>query len=375
MTVAARADSPLMEIDLDRLAGNWQTVRDRYTGAALGAVVKCNAYGLGLEPVVATLSHRGCRQYWTLGYDEACRVRALAPAAEVFVLTGLRGASARDCRTQRLIPVLNDLDEIAQARRAGALTVAIALDTGLGRLGLRPEAVALLAKQGLAPLRVRAWITQPASFSAPEGADGQNLHDRFLDLIAPLPRAARSLAISASVFTCPEHHLDMARVGSALYGVDTSPSLDLPLLPVASLRAPVLQVADLPAGADIGYDRQFRCPGPMRVATLGIGYAHGLPYALMSRGAVYFGPYRAPVVGGVSMGLIGVDVTGLPVDLAIPGRWAEIFGEHQRLETLAALAGLPANAMLIATATGCGRRYHAARPDQPFASRLSESLP
>ncbi|MGB3277466.1 MAG: alanine racemase [Castellaniella sp.] len=375
MTVAVYADSPLMEIDLDRLASNWQTVRDRYTGDDLGAVVKCNAYGLGLEPVVAMLSSRGCRQYWVLGYDEACRVRALAPAAEIFVLNGLRGASARDCRAQRLIPVLNDLDEIAQARRAGALTVAIALDTGLGRLGLRPEAIARLAAQGLAPLRVRAWITQPASFSSPEGPERQSLRDRFLDLIAPLPRAARSLAISASIFECPGHHLDMARVGSALYGVNTTPSQALPLLPVARLRAPVLQVADLPAGAGIGYDQQFRCPGPMRIATLGIGYAHGLPYALMNRGAAYFGPHRAPIVGGISMGLTSVDVTGLPARLAVPGQWAEMFGEHQRLETLAALAGLPANALLIATAAGCGRRYHAAHPDPSLVSRLSESLP
>ena len=129
MNATAHADSPVMDIDLARLAGNWRTVRGRYTGNDLGAVVKCNAYGLGLEPVVNTLSAQGCLQYWALGYDEACRVRALAPAAEVFILNGLRGASARDCHIQRLIPVLNDLDEIAQARRAGALTVAVAVST------------------------------------------------------------------------------------------------------------------------------------------------------------------------------------------------------------------------------------------------------
>ncbi len=375
MNATAHADSPVMDIDLARLAGNWRTVRGRYTGNDLGAVVKCNAYGLGLEPVVNTLSAQGCLQYWALGYDEACRVRALAPAAEVFILNGLRGASARDCHIQRLIPVLNDLDEIAQARRAGALTVAVALDTGLGRLGLRPEAVARLAAQDLSPLRVRAWITQPSSFSRPESPDRLNPHDRFLALIAPLPAASRSLAISASVFACPGHHLDMARVGSALYGVDTTPSRTLPLKPVASVHAPVLRVADLPAGAEIGYDQQFRCPAPMRIATLGIGYAHGLPYALMNRGAVYFGPHRAPIVGGISMGLTSVDVSGLPHRLTAPGQWAEVFGEQQRLETLADIAGLPANALLSATAAGCGRRYHALHPEQPLASRLSESLP
>ena len=357
MNATVHADSPGMDIDLARLVDNWRIVRGRYTGNDLGAVVKCNAYGLGLEPVVNTLSAQGCLQYWALGYDEACRVRALAPAAEVFILNGLRGASARDCHVQRLIPVLNDLDEIAQARRAGALTVAVALDTGLGRLGLRPEAVARLAAQDLSPLRVRAWITQPASFSSPESPDRLNPHDRFLALVAPLPAASRSLAISASVFAFPGHHLDMARVGSALYGVDTTPSRTLPLKPVASVHAPVLRVADLPAGAEIGYDQQFRCPAPMRIATLGIGYAHGLPYALMNRGAVYFGPHRAPIVGGISMGLTSVDVSGLPPRLTAPGQWAEVFGEQQRLETLADIAGLPANVLLSATAAGCGRRY------------------
>lgn len=376
MSVSIPADAPLMEIDLDRLAGNWRTVRGRYTGVDLGAVVKCDAYGLGLEPVVTTLSSLGCSQYWTLDVDEARRVRACAPEAEVFVLTGLCGASPQVFRDACLIPVLNSLDEITQACESGALTVAIALDTGLGRLGLRTETVRDLAARGLGGLRVRAWVTQPASFSAPEGEGGQDLHSRFLDLIAPLPQAARSLAISASVFSRPEYHLDMARVGSALYGVDTTPSRALPLRPVASLHAPVLRVADLPAGAGIGYDGQFRCPKSMRVATLGIGYAHGLPYALMNRGAVRFGAHAAPIVGGVSMGLTSVDVTGLPDGLVVPGARAEIFGEHQRLEALAAEVGLPANALLSAIAAVCRKRYHALRPGQPVAASPSEeSLP
>jgi alanine racemase len=375
VTAAVQADAPSMEIDLCRLGENWRTVRGRYTGAELGAVVKCDAYGLGLDPVVAALSAQGCRQYWTLDFDEARRARALAPQAEIFVLDGLRGAPARAFREWRLIPVLNDPDEIALAARAAPLTVAIALDTGLGRLGLRPEAVRALAARGLDGLRVRAWVTQPASFNAPEGPESQGLYDRFLDLTAPLPRAARSLAISASVFARPEHHLDMARVGSALYGVDTTPGRALPLRPVARLDAPVLQVAELPAGAGIGYDGQFRCPRPMRVATLGIGYAHGLPYALMNRGAVRFGAHAAPIVGGISMGLTSVDVTGLPLHLAVPGARAEIFGDRQRIEDLAARAGLPANALLSLAAAVCRKRYHGLRPDQPLASSLSESLP
>jgi len=167
----------------------------------------------------------------------------------------------------------------------------------------------------------------------------------------------------------------MARVGSALYGVDTSPERKLPLLPVARLDAPVLQLADLPAGAGIGYDAQYRCPRPMRVATLGIGYAHGLPYALMNRGSVRFGVHAAPIVGGISMGLTSVDVTGLPAHLVVPGARAELFGDGQRLEDLAAQAGLPANALLSLTATVCRKRYHGLRPDQPLASSLSESLP
>jgi alanine racemase len=375
VTAAASADTPLVDIDLGRLAANWRIVRGRYIGAELGAVVKCDAYGLGLDPVVTTLSAQGCGQYWTLDFDEARRVRALAPAAEIFVLDGLRGASPQAFRDSRLIPVLNAPDEIDRARDSGALTVAIALDTGLGRLGLRPEAVRDLAARGPGGLRVRAWITQPASFSAPEGPGSQDLYDRFLALTAPLPRAARSLAISASVFSRPEHHLDMARVGSALYGVDTTPARALPLRPVARLDASVLQVADLPAGAGIGYDGQFRCPKPMRVATLGIGYAHGLPYALMNRGAVRFGEYAAPIVGGISMGLTSVDVTGLPAGLAVPGARAEIFGDRQRVEDLAAQAGLPANVLLGLAAAVCRKRYHAPRPDQPLASSLSESLP
>ena len=375
MTVAVHADVPVVEIDLGRLASNWQTVRQRYTGPDLGAVVKCDAYGLGLDAVVNTLAAQGCRQFWVLDFAEGCRVRALASGAEVFVLDGLRGASVQQFRDWRLVPVLNTLDEIRQAAAGGPLTACVALDTGLGRLGLQADAIPALAACGLGPLRIRAWITQPASFSTPDGPESQGLHDRFLELLAPLPPAACSRAISASIFARSDHHLDMARSGSALYGVDTTPARSLPLQPVARLDAPVLQVAELPAGATIGYDAQYRCPRPMRVATLGIGYAHGLPYALMNRGAVYFGPHAAPIVGGISMGLTSVDVTGLPVPLTAPGTRAEIFGDRQRLEHLAGQAGVPANALLSLAAAVCHKRYHGLRPDQPLDSRLSESLP
>src|SRR5207249_4127611 len=107
--------------------------------------------------------------------------------------------------------------------------------------------------------------------------------------------------------------LTLARPGLLLYGYNPDPrGATLPVRPVLALKSRVIDVRDVPAGGTVGYGRAWRAAAPARVATLGIGYADGLPRAASNRGQVLVRGRRAPIAGRVSMDLTTIDVTAIP---------------------------------------------------------------
>ena len=178
-----------------------------------------------------------------------------------------------------------------------------------------------------------------------------------LQWTARLPAAARSIATSSSVFAGQKWHFEHVRVGSALWGVPTSERIQVPLRPVARLHASVLRVADVAAGTEVGYAGGYIAPRDCRIATVAMGYGDGLPFQGMERCALWLAGRPAPIVGGVAMGLLSVDVTDFAPDQVRPGMWAEIYGDQQRVEHLAAAAGLASNALLVPTARQARRCY------------------
>ena len=296
------ADHPVLEVDLDAIALNWRAVERAYSGTRIGAVVKRNAYGLGIERIVPWLFQLGCADFWVATLDEGVALRALLGArrARIFVLHGLGGVTPLTHAEHGLIPVLADLGELALARRVAAvrampLAVAVHLDTGLTRLGLDAAQVSALCQDptAFAGLDLQAWVTQLGRFQDPDAPECIEQRTRFFEWTAELPPAERSLSTSSCVFADVRWHLDHARVGSALYGVETAPANLQGFAPVATLRAPVLRVAEVAAGAEVGY-------------------GHGLPIHLGDRGSVVLAGQTVPIVGGVSMGMITADVSTLP---------------------------------------------------------------
>lgn len=373
-------DRPTVTIDLSAIRHNWHAVARRYTGPRLGAVVKNDAYGLGADRVVPLLAQLGCQDFWVDHVDAALTIRQLAPASRVFVLNGLAGSNAARCRADALVPVLVDEREVAQAsdeaRRSGPLKVAIHLDSGLSRVGLDAAAVSRLIDQPalLRGLDVVAWVTHLGRFADPDATENIEQRERFLAWTDRLPPAPRSIATSSCVFADRSWHLDIARVGSALYGVDTTPSMPQGLRPAVTLSAPVLRVAKVPAGTEIGYAGSFRTQHACTMATLAIGYGDGLPFALANCGQVALAGGMVPVVGGVSMGLVSVDVTALGEGRVQPGMHATLFGPGVRLEQVAAAARVAPNALLVACASQARRRYvdDALTQDMAMTARESE---
>lgn len=355
-------DGPRLHVDLGALAHNWHVVRRASPGGRIGAVLKNDAYGLGTAAIAPRLWHLGCRDFWVATVDEALAVRACLPvedaaaAPRILVLNGLAGLAAADFAAHGLIPVLAGRHELAAlaghaARHGARMPVALHLDTGLTRLGFAAEDLPhLLPDAGLwADAQARVWVTHLGRFHDPGAPQCLRQRERFIDWTARLPRAERSIATSSSVFAGPDWHFEHARVGSALFGVPTGAAAP-PLQPVASLQAPVLRVTEVAAGSEVGYAGSYVAAGPRRIATVAMGYGDGLPFGLVNRGHLILAGRPAPIVGGVAMGMVGLDVSGYAPGEIRPGMWAEVYGRQQPLQTLAAAAGVAANVVLALSA-------------------------
>lgn len=382
--LALPPDRPALVVDLSAIRANFEAARRAFTGTHLGAVVKQDAYGLGIAEVVPLLAALGCRDFWVADVSEALLVRQATREGRVFVLHGLCGASAGDFRALGAIPVLIDkaeLDKVAAQTGETRPTVALHLDTGLNRLGLTREDVRQLAgePERLARLHIAAYVTHLAHFSNPFARSNTWQWRRFQAWTGHLPKAALSFCASAGVFGPSVHHGDLARVGSALYGVETTPMRPQPIVAAATLSAPVLRVHEVPANREVGYSGAYRTPSRRRLAQLAIGYGEGVPFAFAKPAFVLIGGFRAQVVATSAMSLITVDVTDLPEGAVQPGARAILFGPDLPVDQLANAAGVAPNVVHVHAGRTAPRFYLPPAGDEgapaPSLARTAHPIP
>src|SRR5690606_16053597 len=195
-----------LAIDLDALKANFATMAARAHPAECAAAVKCDGYGLGVEPVARALSGAGCRTFFVALLDEGMVLREILPEATIYVLNGLAPNTAPVHAAHRLRPVLGSLEEIAEwsahcTATGRRLEAAIHVDTGINRLGLSEADVARLASE---PRLAEAFdvtliISHLACSDQPDHPMNARQAERFDALLARLPPAPASLANSGGV--------------------------------------------------------------------------------------------------------------------------------------------------------------------------------
>jgi alanine racemase len=170
-TIPPEEAGGILTIDLAALADNWRTIRDRGQGAECGAVVKANAYGLGIEEAVPALARAGCRTFFVAHIGEGRRVRRIAPDATIYILNGLLPGAAPAYAEHDLRPVLGSREEIADWAATGGRPAAIHVDTGMNRLGLSCEdALAIAADGALGPALLMTHLTSAEETDNPVNA-------------------------------------------------------------------------------------------------------------------------------------------------------------------------------------------------------------
>ncbi|PJR94104.1 alanine racemase [Ochrobactrum sp. 695/2009] len=329
----------VLTIDLAALRHNYSAIARHIAPTRAAAVVKADAYGLGASRVAPAFYDAGCRDFFVAHLGEAIALKPfLQPDATLYVLNGLQPGTEAACARDGILPVLNSLEQIENwaalaARQGRKLPALLQLDTGMSRLGLSASEFERLLENFalLDNIDIKFVISHLASGDEPENAANARQLANMTALLVRLPKLPVAFANSGGSFLDKSYHFDLARPGVALYGVGPENEV----VPVLTLSARVIQVRDIDKGAAVGYGGTYVAEGPMRVATIAVGYADGWFRSLSNKGSAFFGDTRLPIIGRVSMDSITLDVSALPEGTLKLGSLVELIGPHQRLEDVA----------------------------------------
>ena len=360
------AAGAILTVDLDALAANHALLREKASGTEVSAVVKADAYGLGLGPVARRLRAEGCRTFFVADANEGRALRAILPDATIYVLNGIFPGTAGLYAEARLRPVLASLAELAEWHEAGApLPAALHFDTGMNRLGMSAEDAARIAQDEALTAGVEIALVMSHLACSDDAAHPQNARQlsRFTEIWERLrsrfPAAIASLANSGGIWLGADYHFSLVRPGVSLYGGNPLSGKANPFRPVVRAEARVIALRKVEPGETVGYGATWGHQGPRRVAILGAGYADGYFRALSSGtgpesgGVVHIGGAACPIAGRVSMDMVAVDVSGLPEGAVKRGDMAELIGPHITVDDV----GLRAGTLGYEILTALGRRY------------------
>jgi alanine racemase len=355
----------ILTIDLAAIEANWRRLYGMTVPVECAAVVKADAYGCGLEKVVARLMKTGCRTYFVADIGEGRRLRAIAPGAVVYVLNGMLPNTGPALAALNLRPVLNSPTELAEWDNFVAASgwgggAALHIDTGMNRLGLTPdECVAVAHRAKAEDHGLTLLMSHFACADTPE----HPMNDRQMQLFREIRILFRgipsSLANSAGIFLGGFVHCDLVRPGIALFGANPVPGHSNPMRPVVELKGRIVQVRHVKKGDTVGYGAAWTAARPSRLAVIAAGYGDGyFRAAAAGKGKasapVLVGGKRCPIIGRVSMDSIVVDVTDLPQGQPRRGDLATLIGGDISIDDVAAACGTIGYEML----TNLGKRYH-----------------
>lgn len=323
-------------IDLEAVAHNYRTACSFVkSGTLCAAVLKANAYGMGVKEVARCLYQEGCRHFFVAHLSEAVEIKNfVGPDSAIYVLNGLRRGDEEAYAHYNLIPVLGDPHQIHMwnsfcQNKQRSLKAALHFDTGITRTGLSINAVKSLGLLQISHMEIVCVLSHLACTYQPSHPMNESQRLAFDELQKRFPFALASFANSGALAFGAGYHYDMARIGLALTGCRTAvPHGEYKLRPSLKAYAQILQINEISQGDSVGYDATFIASRPSRIATLGIGYADGYLRSLSNRGEVYFAGQKLPVVGRISMDLTTIDVTDVPPNKIFPGDWVELFGDN-----------------------------------------------
>lgn len=315
------------EVNIQDIAFNTQQIRRLIGDSQLMAVVKANAYGHGALEVAHTVLANGASWLAVAIPEEGVRLRRAGIAAPILVLGAVSPEEVEVCVAKDLAVTLYEQQTahiLANAARKLQKTakVHVKVDTGMSRLGIPDSAAVEFIRRvmRLPGIEVQGVFTHFADAENPNQEYLRWQWQRFERVLAALKREGihipcRHAANTAAALFFPQSHLDMVRVGLALYGMYPDDRRPISLKPALALKTRIAALKRVPAGTAVSYGCSYVTWKDTTLAILPIGYADGLSRKLSNKGHVLIGGKACPIVGKVTMDHTIVDVGDLPVSV------------------------------------------------------------
>jgi alanine racemase len=307
-----------VEVDLAAIEGNARAIAAS-TDAHLMAVVKANGYGHGAVETARAAARGGATWFGVARPEEALELRDSGIEDPILVLGPAPKDSLEQLVAHEISITVGDRDDIEAAAGAAHFQdlrgkVHLKLDTGMSRLGARPEEAASLASElrDLDTVLFEGVFTHFARADEVEAPSTREQLNRFSEALAELEAAdlrppLAHAANSAATLTLPEAHFDMVRAGIALYGLKPSKEWSLPgeFKPAMQWKSQLTRVRTLPAGTGVSYGHEYLTEKDERIGTIPVGYGDG--FRRMEGNRVLVGGASAPVVGRAGSRSLGHD--------------------------------------------------------------------
>ncbi len=354
-----KTSGPWVDINLGAVAANYATLCAAAPDAEMAAVVKCNAYGLGLAAVATKLAGLNCKTFFVAYPEEGADLRTVLQSlnadATIYVFNGPLPHTMPLFQSAKLKPVLNSLEQATQwTTHCDGAPVALHIDTGMNRLGAPLSEVDAIASLG--GLNIDLVMSHLACASDPAHPKNEEQRILFANVAKDFPHARASLSASGGALMDARFHFDLIRPGIALYGGSPFDVDERRLKPVAALRAPVVQLRDIAPGETVGYNASFKATAPTRLATVALGYGDGMPTSGSGRVQAMIAGAHARVAGRISMDLISLDITNCKNPIKT-GDIATFFGEEVSLFETAKSCNTNAYELLTGLGGRVDRRY------------------
>ena len=308
-----------LEIDLTAIEHNIRQIQSMLNpGTKILGVVKADAYGHGAVEVALVAERNGVEWLGVATVAEGVELRRAGLSCGILVFCPIRTAhELHDMMKLRLSATLCSLEhaELLSLLLAGrALSVHVKVDTGMSRLGASPEESLELIRtiQSRREYRLEGIYSHLACGEAPESDTSLTQLQKLLDLVHDIKMVDNTtllhIANSAGVLLGSEFHLNMVRTGLLMYGYAPR-TCSCSLRAAMRVCARVTQIREIPSGTGVSYGHKFVSGGAMRIATVGIGYADGVPRSLSGKIVCEIRGQQAPQIGAISMDQLMIDVT------------------------------------------------------------------
>jgi alanine racemase len=313
----------LVEVDLNRLADNFNAIRQRVTPARVMPILKANAYGHGLLRVAQLMESLGADYIGVAVLEEGILLRENGIRMPILVLGGILGNQVPGFLKYDLTITASSIDKLSQvddiaAQMGVKAKVHLKIDTGMERIGVHYyNAPAFLeATLNCRSMNFEGIYSHFANADLPDLQDARLQLERFQEVLSFYdkrslpPPPMRHMANSPAILQLPEANFDLVRPGLLLYGV--YPSLQIPhtvlVRPALSWKSRVVYFKVVLPGHPVGYGSTWQADHMVRAVTVPVGYGDGYFRSMSNKAQVLIRGKKYPVVGRISMDQIVINI-------------------------------------------------------------------